>query len=39
MSDNPFKIIRSTDLPPEHLRSEVIGRVQRLTIFDAPLAE
>ncbi len=28
MSDNPFKIIRSTDLPPEHLRSEVIGSVK-----------
>lgn len=28
MSQNPFKIIRSTDLPPEHLRSEVIGSVK-----------
>ncbi|MBL7952481.1 MAG: hypothetical protein JNM62_12275 [Flavobacteriales bacterium] len=28
MSENPFKIIRSTDQPPEHLRSEVIGSVK-----------
>lgn len=28
MSDNPFKIIRSTDQPPEHLRAEVLGSVK-----------
>lgn len=28
MSENPFKIIRSTDQPPEHLRVEVIGSVK-----------
>lgn len=28
MSQNPFKIIRSTDQPPEHLRAEVIGSVK-----------
>ncbi len=28
MSENPFKIIRSTDQPPEHLRSEVLGSVK-----------
>ena len=27
MSANPFKIIRSTDLPPAHLRGEVLGSV------------
>jgi len=28
MSANPFKIIRSTDLPPAHLRGEVLGSVK-----------
>ncbi len=28
MSQNPFKIIRSTDQPPDHLRAEVIGSVK-----------
>ena len=28
MSENPFKIIRSSDQPPEHLRNEVIGSVK-----------
>lgn len=28
MSANPFKIIRSTDLPPVHLRGEVLGSVK-----------
>jgi len=28
MSQNPFKIIRSTDQPPEHLRAEVLGSVK-----------
>ncbi|TXI82877.1 MAG: hypothetical protein E6Q44_00595 [Flavobacteriales bacterium] len=28
MSENPFKIIRSTDQPPEHLRNEVLGSVK-----------
>ncbi len=28
MSENPFKIIRSTDQPPESLRTEVIGSVK-----------
>ncbi len=28
MSENPFKLIRSTDEPPEHLRKEVLGSVR-----------
>ncbi len=28
MSENPFKIIRSTDLPPDDLRGEVLGSVK-----------
>ncbi|MBX2972823.1 MAG: hypothetical protein KF797_06965 [Flavobacteriales bacterium] len=28
MSQDPFKIIRSTDLPPDHLRAEVLGSVK-----------
>lgn len=28
MSQNPFKIIRSTDQPPDHLRAEVLGSVK-----------
>lgn len=28
MSENPFKLIRSTDQPPEHLRAEVVGSVK-----------
>lgn len=28
MSENPFKIIRPTDEPPETLRSEVLGSVK-----------
>lgn len=28
MSQNPFKLIRSTDQPPEHLRAEVLGSVK-----------
>lgn len=28
MSANPFKIIRSTDEPPQHLRGEVLGSVK-----------
>ncbi|HEX2616910.1 MAG TPA: hypothetical protein VHL57_05160 [Flavobacteriales bacterium] len=28
MNDNPFKIIRPTDQPPEHLRKEVLGSVK-----------
>jgi hypothetical protein len=28
MSQNPFKLIRSTDQPPEHLRAEVVGSVK-----------
>lgn len=28
MSNNPFKIISSTEDPPEHLRQEVLGSVR-----------
>lgn len=28
MSENPFKIIRPTDQPPENLRKEVMGSVK-----------
>lgn len=28
MSENPFKLIRSTDQPPESLRKEVLGSVK-----------
>lgn len=28
MSENPFKLIRSTDQPPETLRKEVLGSVK-----------
>ena len=28
MSDNPFKLIRCTDQPPETLRKEVLGSVK-----------
>lgn len=28
MSDNPFKIIRPTDQPPESLKKEVMGSVK-----------
>jgi|APTNR8051073442_1049403.scaffolds.fasta_scaffold01275_14 hypothetical protein len=28
MSENPFKIIRSTDQPPANLRGEVMGSVK-----------
>jgi len=28
MNQDPFKLIRSTDQPPEHLRAEVIGSVK-----------
>ncbi len=33
MSENPFKIIRSTDLPPETLRTEVIGSVKLVMLL------
>ena len=33
MSENPFKIIRSTDLPPEDLRTEVIGSVKMVMLL------
>jgi hypothetical protein len=32
MRENPFKIIGSTEDPPEHLRDEVLGSV-RLTVL------
>jgi len=32
MSDNPFKIIRSTDLPPEHLKQDVVSSVKRIML-------
>lgn len=33
MSDNPFKIIRPTDTPPENLRKEVIGSVELVMLM------
>lgn len=33
MNDNPFKIIRSTDQPPENLKKEVIGSVKRIMLL------
>jgi len=33
MSENPFKIIRSTDQPPEHLRNEVMGSVRMAVLL------
>jgi len=32
MSENPFKIIRSTDQPPESLRKEVVSSVKFLML-------
>ena len=32
MSENPFKIIRSTDQPPEQLRGEVVSSVKLLML-------
>lgn len=33
MSENPFKIIRATDEPPESLRNDVIGSVRFLMLI------
>ena len=33
MSDNPFKIIRSTDQPPEHLRKDVISSTRLVILY------
>jgi hypothetical protein len=33
MNENPFKIIRPTDEPPEHLRKEVMGSVKLLMLL------
>ena len=33
MSDNPFKIIRSTDQPPESLRKDVVSSVKFLMLL------
>ena len=33
MSENPFKIIRSTDQPPGDLRKEVMGSVKLLMLL------
>ncbi len=33
MSENPFKIIRSTDQPPESLRKEVVSSVKFLMLI------
>ncbi|MBK9760253.1 MAG: hypothetical protein IPO90_09865 [Flavobacteriales bacterium] len=33
MSENPFKIIRSTDQPPESLRKEVVSSVKFLMLM------
>ncbi|MBP7513594.1 MAG: hypothetical protein KA791_03545 [Flavobacteriales bacterium] len=33
MSENPFKIIRSTDQPPEALRGEVVSSVKFLMLI------
>ena len=33
MSENPFKIIRPTDQPPENLRKEVMGSVKLLMLL------
>lgn len=33
MSENPFKIIRSTDLPPEHLKQDVVSSVKRIMLL------
>lgn len=33
MSENPFKIIRATDEPPEALRGEVVSSVKLLMLL------
>lgn len=33
MSENPFKIIRSTDQPPADLRKEVMGSVKLMMLL------
>jgi hypothetical protein len=33
MNDNPFKIIRSTDQPPEELRSQVVGSAKLVVLM------
>lgn len=33
MSANPFRIIRSDEQPPEHLRKEVMGSVRLLVLL------
>ncbi|HRH70832.1 MAG: hypothetical protein JNL43_03070 [Flavobacteriales bacterium] len=33
MSENPFKIIRSTDLPPDNLRTDVLGSVKMVMLL------
>lgn len=33
MSNDPFKLIRSTDEPPESLRREVLGSVRFITLM------
>ena len=33
MSENPFKLIRSTDQPPESLRSEVVSSVKFIMLL------
>jgi hypothetical protein len=33
MSDNPFKIIRPTDQPPESLRKDVVSSVKFLMLL------
>jgi hypothetical protein len=33
MSENPFKIIRPTDQPPEDLKKEVMGSVKLLMLL------
>lgn len=33
MNDNPFKIIRPTDTPPENLREDVLGSVEMVMLM------
>ncbi|MEZ4755552.1 MAG: hypothetical protein R2817_01855 [Flavobacteriales bacterium] len=33
MSTNPFKIIRPTDQPPEHLRKDVMGSIKLVMLL------
>ncbi len=33
MNDNPFKIIRTTEQPPENLRKEVVGSARTVILM------